>query len=79
MLNPSRFPAASSFKAAVNAAYAAAIAAGAADNGVPSARVYYDPRYYADNVLDPDAEPLGQLGFQGLLVLADPDHVAVRP
>jgi catechol 2,3-dioxygenase-like lactoylglutathione lyase family enzyme len=41
-------------EAAVDAAYAAAIEAGAADNGVPGTRVYYDPRYYAANVLDPD-------------------------
>ena len=45
-------------EAAVNAAYAAAIEAGAADNGVPAARVYYDPRYYAANVLDPDGYSL---------------------
>jgi catechol 2,3-dioxygenase-like lactoylglutathione lyase family enzyme len=38
----------------VDAAYAAAIAAGATDNGAPSARLYYDPRYYAANVFDPD-------------------------
>ena len=38
----------------VDAAYAAAIAAGATDNGAPSTRNYYDPRYYAANVLDPD-------------------------
>ncbi len=38
----------------VEAAYAAAIAAGATDNGAPGARLYYDPRYYAANVLDPD-------------------------
>jgi catechol 2,3-dioxygenase-like lactoylglutathione lyase family enzyme len=38
----------------VEAAYAAAIAAGATDNGVPGVRLYYDPRYYAANVLDPD-------------------------
>jgi catechol 2,3-dioxygenase-like lactoylglutathione lyase family enzyme len=38
----------------VDAAYAAAIAAGATDNGAPAARPYYDPRYYAANVLDPD-------------------------
>jgi catechol 2,3-dioxygenase-like lactoylglutathione lyase family enzyme len=37
----------------VDAAYAAAIAAGATDNGAPGARIYYDPRYYAGNVLDP--------------------------
>jgi catechol 2,3-dioxygenase-like lactoylglutathione lyase family enzyme len=41
-------------EAQVDAAYAAAIAAGATDNGAPSARVYYDPRYYAANVFDPD-------------------------
>ena len=38
----------------VDAAYTAAIAAGATDNGAPSIRNYYDPRYYAANVLDPD-------------------------
>ena len=38
----------------VDAAYSAAIAAGASDNGAPSPRNYYDPRYYAGNVLDPD-------------------------
>jgi catechol 2,3-dioxygenase-like lactoylglutathione lyase family enzyme len=38
----------------VDAAYAAAIAAGGTSNGAPSARLYYDPRYYAANVLDPD-------------------------
>ena len=39
---------------AVDAAYAAAMAAGATDNGPPSARDYYDPRYYAANIFDPD-------------------------
>jgi catechol 2,3-dioxygenase-like lactoylglutathione lyase family enzyme len=38
----------------VDAAYAAAISAGATDNGAPSIRPYYDPRYYAANVFDPD-------------------------
>ncbi len=38
----------------VKSAYAAAIAAGATDNGAPAARLHYDPRYYAANVLDPD-------------------------
>ena len=42
----------------VEAAYAAAIAAGATDNGAPGARLYYDPRYYAANVLDPDGYSL---------------------
>jgi catechol 2,3-dioxygenase-like lactoylglutathione lyase family enzyme len=42
----------------VNAAYAAAIAAGATDNGSPGIRLYYDPRYYAANVLDPDGYSL---------------------
>lgn len=38
----------------VEAAYAAAIVAGATDDGAPGVRRYYDPRYYAANVLDPD-------------------------
>jgi catechol 2,3-dioxygenase-like lactoylglutathione lyase family enzyme len=42
----------------VNAAYTAAMAAGAKDNGAPAARLYYDPRYYAANVLDPDGYSL---------------------
>jgi catechol 2,3-dioxygenase-like lactoylglutathione lyase family enzyme len=42
----------------VDAAYAAAIAAGATDNGAPGARLHYDPRYYAANVLDPDGYSL---------------------
>jgi len=45
-------------RAEVDAAYAAAIAAGATDNGPPAARLYYDPRYYAANVLDPDGYSL---------------------
>ena len=42
----------------VDAAYAAALAAGATPNGAPGARLYYDPRYYAANVLDPDGYSL---------------------
>lgn len=45
-------------QAQVDAAYDAAMAAGATDNGRPSARLYYDPRYYAANVLDPDGYSL---------------------
>ncbi|MDP4076124.1 VOC family protein [Acidovorax sp. A1169] len=44
--------------AEVDAAYAAAMAAGATDNGAPTARLHYDPRYYAANVLDPDGYSL---------------------
>ena len=44
--------------AAVDTAYAAAMATGATDNGAPLARLYYDPRYYAANVLDPDGYSL---------------------
>jgi len=29
-----------------------------AGNGKPSARLYYDPRYYAANVFDPDGYSL---------------------
>ena len=45
-------------RAEVDSAYAAAMAAGATDNGKPSARLYYDPRYYAGNVFDPDGYSL---------------------
>lgn len=41
-------------RAEVDAAYVAAMAAGATDNGAPGARLHYDPNYYAANVLDPD-------------------------
>ena len=44
--------------AEVDAAYAAAIANGATDNGPPGARLYYDPRYYAASVFDPDGYSL---------------------
>jgi catechol 2,3-dioxygenase-like lactoylglutathione lyase family enzyme len=44
--------------AEVEAAYAAALAAGATDNGAPGPRLHYDPRYYAANVLDPDGHSL---------------------
>jgi len=43
---------------AVDAAYAAAMAAGATDNGGPSERLYYGPGYYAANVFDPDGYSL---------------------
>lgn len=45
-------------RAAVDAAYAAAMAAGARDDGAPAARNYYDPRYYAANIFDPDGHSL---------------------
>lgn len=42
----------------VEAAYAAALATGATDNGAPGARLHYDPDYYAANVKDPDGYDL---------------------
>ena len=42
-------------RAAVDAFYAAAMAAGATDNGGPGLRPHYHPNYYAAFVLDPDA------------------------
>lgn len=45
-------------KTEVDAAYTAAIQAGATDNGAPGARLHYDPEYYAANVLDPDGYSL---------------------
>lgn len=42
----------------VDAAHSAALAAGACDAGSPGVRLYYDPRYYAANVRDPDGYSL---------------------
>lgn len=47
-----------SSEAEVRAFYKAAMAAGATDNGTPGARLHYDPRYYAANVIDPDGYSL---------------------
>jgi catechol 2,3-dioxygenase-like lactoylglutathione lyase family enzyme len=47
-----------SSRAEVDAAYQAAMSAGAVDNGAPGARLHYDPNYYAANVLDPDGYSL---------------------
>ena len=41
-------------RAAVDAFYAAAVAAGGSDNGAPGLRPQYHPAYYAAFVLDPD-------------------------
>jgi catechol 2,3-dioxygenase-like lactoylglutathione lyase family enzyme len=41
-------------RAAVDAFYAAAMAAGGVDNGAPGLRAHYHPTYYAAFVLDPD-------------------------
>ena len=42
----------------VDAAYAAAMAAGAKDIHPPGAQLHYDPRYYAAQVRDPDGYSL---------------------
>jgi catechol 2,3-dioxygenase-like lactoylglutathione lyase family enzyme len=41
-------------RAAVDAFYKAALAAGAKDNGPPGIRAHYHPNYYAAFVLDPE-------------------------
>ena len=41
-------------RAAVDDFYAAAMAAGAKDNGAPGLRAHYHPTYYAAFVFDPD-------------------------
>jgi catechol 2,3-dioxygenase-like lactoylglutathione lyase family enzyme len=41
-------------RAAVRDFYAAALAAGATDNGAPGVRAHYHPNYYGGFVLDPD-------------------------
>ncbi|HEV2316696.1 MAG TPA: VOC family protein [Thermoplasmata archaeon] len=45
-------------RAAVDAAFAVAIQAGATVETPPGVRGYYDPRYYAANVFDPDGYSL---------------------
>ena len=45
-------------RAAVDAFYAAALAAGGRDNGPPGLRPNYHPDYYAAFVLDPDGHRL---------------------
>lgn len=45
---------AASDRAAVDAFYAAALAAGARDNGAPGLRPHYHPDYYGAFVFDPD-------------------------
>lgn len=42
----------------VDAAFAAAMAAGASEAHPPGAQLHYDPRYYAAQVLDPDGYSL---------------------
>jgi catechol 2,3-dioxygenase-like lactoylglutathione lyase family enzyme len=41
-------------RAAVDAFFEAALAAGAADNGAPGVRAHYHPNYYGAFVLDPE-------------------------
>ena len=41
-------------RATVDAFYAAALSAGARDNGPPGVRAHYHPNYYGAFVLDPD-------------------------
>ena len=45
-------------RADVDAFYAAALAAGARDNGPPGLREHYHPTYYAAFVIDPDGHPI---------------------
>ncbi|MEL6678083.1 MAG: VOC family protein [Pseudomonadota bacterium] len=52
-------------KAAVGSGYAAALAAGARDNGAPGYRPDYGPGYYAAFVLDPDGHNLELLFREG--------------
>lgn len=45
-------------RAAVNAFYKAARAAGAKDAGAPGVRAHYHPGYYGAFVIDPDGHPI---------------------
>ena len=49
---------------AVDAFYAAAIAAGAKDNGAPGIREHYHPTYYAAFVKDPDGNNVEAVNWQ---------------
>lgn len=55
---PQHIAFAASNPAAVDAFYAAALAAGARDNGAPGLRADYHPSYYAAFVMDPDGYAL---------------------
>ena len=52
-------------RAAVDSAYAAAVAHGATDNGGPGLRPDYTPTYYAAFVIDPDGNNLEFVCHQG--------------
>ena len=51
-------------QAEVQAAHAAALAAGASDKTAPGPQLHYDPRYYAAQVTDPDGYSL-EFVFKG--------------
>ena len=55
----------SSSRAAVDAFYKSAIAAGGKDNGGPGLRPGYTPTYYAAFVIDPDGNNLEAVCHQG--------------
>ncbi|WP_108460056.1 VOC family protein [Devosia naphthalenivorans] len=52
-------------RAAVDGAYAAAVANGATDNGAPGLRPHYTPTYYAAFVIDPDGNNLEYVCHNG--------------
>lgn len=52
-------------RAAVDAFYAAAMAAGGQDNGPPGLRAHYHPTYYGAFVLDPDGHNIEAVCHQG--------------
>jgi len=52
-------------RAAVDAFYKAAIAAGGKDNGAPGLREHYRPNYYSAFVLDPDGHNIEAVCYQG--------------
>jgi catechol 2,3-dioxygenase-like lactoylglutathione lyase family enzyme len=56
--NPQHLAFAAPTRAAVDAFYEAALAAGARDNGPPGLREHYHPTYYAAFVVDPDGHPI---------------------
>ena len=53
-------------RAAVDAFYQAALAAGAKDNGAPGVRAHYHPNYYGAFVLDPDGHNIEAVCHAGV-------------
>jgi catechol 2,3-dioxygenase-like lactoylglutathione lyase family enzyme len=66
-------------RAEVDAFHAAALAAGAQDNGGPGLRAHYHPNYYGAFVLDPDGHNIEAVCHASLDELSAPAREAFAP